>query len=633
MEAPHAHHSNTSQQQALLVLTAIGIVFGDIGTSPLYALRECFYGPHSIPLTQDGLFGVLSLIFWALIVVISLKYLMFVMRATNKGQGGVLALTALAVYRQERRLPFGLRPLLLVGLFGSALLVGDGMITPAISVLSAVEGLKIATPAFENAVVFIAVVILVALFSIQKFGTAKIGGFFGPIVVAWFATIGLLGAISIFQNPEVLQAVNPIYAAKFLFEQGSVGLVILGSVFLAVTGGEALYADIGHVGHRAIKWGWYTCALPGLVLNYFGQGALLLRSPEMIENPFYNLAPSWFLYPLVALATAAAVIASQALITGLFSLAQQCIQLGYCPRLKIVYTSEEQIGQIYVPAVNWALMVGTIILVLEFGSSSALSGAYGLGVSLDMVVTSTLAAVVAWSVWGWSSFKTLIVLAGCMIFDLAFLAANSLKFDDGGWVPILIASSVYFLMTTWKRGREILISRLRAQSYPFNQLQKDILLNPPARVKGTAIFMVGDVEMTPPALMHNLRHNKVLHEKIIFLTIVNKEIPHVPENERVEVRELAPTFYRVIAYYGFSDSPNIPALLNRCALSNFGFRLEDPTYFLGREILSTGASRPGELSFWRKKVFAVMAKNATVARSFFKLPQQDVIEVGMDIEL
>jgi KUP system potassium uptake protein len=633
MDSTHSHNKSSTKKQALLVLTAIGIVFGDIGTSPLYALRECFYGPHSIALTTDGLFGVLSLIFWSLMFVISFKYLVFVMRATNKGEGGVLALTALAIYRQNRRLPFGLRPLLLMGLFGAALLVGDGMITPAISVLSAVEGLKVATPALENWIVFITVIILIALFSIQKFGTAKIGTLFGPIVITWFAVIGGLGLISIVKSPEILEALNPYYALKFLYDHGTESLVILGSVFLAVTGGEALYADVGHFGRKAVTYGWYLCALPGLVLNYFGQGALLIRSPELVTNPFYHLAPDWFLYPLIAVATMAAVIASQALISGLFSLAQQCIQLGYCPRLQIIHTNEEHIGQIYVPAVNWAMMLGTIWLVLEFGSSSNLSGAYGMGISLIMVVTSTLAAVVAWSLWGWSTWKTYFVLAICMVFDLGFLAANSLKLDDGGWVSILIAAIVYFLMTTWKRGREILISRLRAQSYPFAQLQKDILLNPPARVRGTAIFLVGDTEMTPPALMHNLRHNKVLHEKIVFLTVVSKEIPHVPEKDRVEVTALAPTFFRVIAHYGFSDSPNIPALLNKCALNNFGFRLEDPTYFLGREILTTGAGRKGELSFWRKKVFSFMAKNATVARTFFKLPQQDVIEVGMEIEI
>ncbi|MEK6556323.1 MAG: KUP/HAK/KT family potassium transporter, partial [Bdellovibrionota bacterium] len=431
----------------------------------------------------------------------------------------------------------------------------------------------------------------------------------------------------------VLQALNPLFAFQFLYTQGFDSLVIMGSVFLAVTGGEALYADVGHFGRKAVVLGWYFCALPALVLNYFGQGALLLRQPELVENPFFYLAPDWFLYPLIALATMAAVIASQALISGLFSLAQQCIQLGYCPRLQIIHTNEEHIGQIYVPAVNWTLMAGTIWLVLEFGSSSNLSAAYGMGISIIMVVTSILASVVAWSLWGWSTWKTYTVLTVCMIFDLGFLAANSLKLDDGGWVSIVIASCVYFMMTTWKRGREILISRLRAKSYPFAQLQKDILLNPPARVRGTAIFLVGDVEMTPPALMHNLKHNKVLHEKIVFLTVVSKEIPHVPENDRVEVHQLAPSFFRVIAHYGFSDSPNIPALLNKCALNNFGFRLEDPTYFLGREILTTGAGRSGELSFWRKKVFAIMAKNATVARTFFKLPQQDVIEVGMEIEI
>lgn len=623
----------TSKQQALLVLTAIGIVFGDIGTSPLYALRECFHGAHAIPLTSDNVFGVISLIFWSLIVVISLKYLQFVMRATNKGEGGILALTALAVLRQKRPFPINANFLMMLGLFGAALLVGDGMITPAISVLSAVEGLNIATYVFEDWVQLIAIVILIAVFSIQKHGTAKIGYLFGPIVIAWFVTIGALGVYSIIQEPTILKALSPSYGIFFLFENMTIGLIALGSVFLAVTGGEALYADVGHFGRKAVSYGWYFCALPCLALNYFGQGALLLRDPESVTNPFYYLAPEWFLYPLVALATAAAVIASQALISGLFSLAQQSIQLGYSPRLEIVHTNDNEIGQIYVPAVNWVLLAGTIWLVIEFSTSGNLSAAYGMGIAIIIVITSILACVVAWSNWGWSSWKTLTIFFIFGIIDALFLLANSQKFKDGGWVPILIALCVYFLMTTWKSGRATLIQRMRARSYPFQQLLKDIEENPPVRVPGTAIFLVGDVATTPPTLLHNLKHNKVLHKYVVFMTVVNKEVPHVPPKDRVEVTNLAPSFYRVVANYGFSDTPNIPELLKSCANQNYGFEYSDPTFFLGREVLFTGPTRKGELSFWRKKVFSVMAKNATVAAHFFKLPQQDVIEVGMEIEL
>lgn len=625
-------HRRSSGSQAFLILTAIGIVFGDIGTSPLYALRVCFSGLHAIDVNELNVYGVLSLIFWSLIVVISLKYLQFILRATNKGEGGVLALTALSVFRQRRTLRLGRSILLALGLFGAALLVGDGMITPAISVLSAVEGLNLATPIFHDWVMPIAIVVLIGVFSIQRFGTSKIGSLFGPIMVIWFATIALLGLWSIVQEPRIMLALNPYYAFELISQAGWESFYVLGAVFLAVTGGEALYADVGHFGREAITRAWYFCALPALILNYFGQGALLLRDPMASESPFFRLAPEWGLYPLIGLSTIAAIIASQALISGIFSLSRQCVQLGYSPRLQIVHTNEHQIGQIYVPFINWTLLVGTIWLVIEFHDSNSLSAAYGMGIATIIVISSILAGVVAWSMWGWSSLKTLSVVLLFMVFDVAFLAANSLKFKDGGWVPLAIAVVFFFLMTTWKRGREILIRRLRANSYPFAQLLKDIEANPPTRVKGTAIFMVGDTQMTPPALMHNLRHNKVLHENIVFLTVVSREVPHVPEADRVQISELAPTFYRIVAYYGFSDSPNIPELLNRCSRQGLGVDFSDPTYFLGRDILSAKRS-DRDFSYWRKKVFVFMARNAMVATTFFGLPQEDVIEVGMETEI
>lgn len=623
----------TRKAQALLVLTAIGIVYGDIGTSPLYALRECFHGPFGVEVNAVNILGVLSLIFWSLVLVISIKYLQFVMRADNKGEGGVLSLTALACLAGgARKLPIGSTVFLAIGLFGSALLIGDGMITPAISVLSAVEGLKVATPVFENWVVPISVFVLILLFMVQRFGTDRIGKFFGPVTLVWFLTLGLLGIVNIFFHPQVLIALSPHYAFKFLFENTGATFHVFGTVFLVVTGGEALYADMGHFGRRAISIGWYAVALPGLLLNYFGQGALLLLHPEKVENPFYHMAPDILVYPLVILATLAAIIASQAIISGLFSLANQCIQLGYCPRLDIVHTSEQHHGQIYVPFMNWFIMVGTLWIVFEFHNSSNLSAAYGIAISFNMVITTLLAAVVAYRLWSWSAGNVIFVAGSFLVLDALFTFANVLKIEDGGWVPLMIAGIVYFCMTTWKRGREILVGRLRERAYPFKSLLEDIKSDPPARVRGTAIFMVGDSELTPPALMHNLKHNKVLHETVVFLTVVGREIPHVPASERVKVFELAPSFYRVIANYGFSDSPDIPSLLTKCSRERLGFEFTNPTYFLGREVLMAGPGRTGEMSYWRKKVFTIMAKNATVAAHYFKLPQQDVIEVGMEIE-
>lgn len=619
--------------QALLVLTAIGIVFGDIGTSPLYALRECFHGPFAVEVNAINIMGVLSLIFWSLTIVISIKYLLFVTRADNKGEGGTLALTALACLTEgKRKIPFGAFGFLALGLFGASLLVGDGMITPAISVMSAVEGLNVATTIFENWIVAITVVILIGLFSLQRFGTHKIGSFFGPITVTWFFTIGCLGLYQIVQNPSVLMAISPYYAFQFLFENTASTFFVFGTVFLVVTGGEALYADLGHFGRSAISKGWYFCALPGLFLNYFGQGSLLLQNPEFAENPFYHMAPDFLLYPLVFLATIAAIIASQAIISGLFSLASQCIQLGYCPRLKIVHTSDEHTGQIYVPFMNWLIMIGSILLVLEFHSSSNLASAYGIAISLDMVITTVLASVVAFRLWDWPISRVLAVAGSFLIVDITFLSANILKIEDGGWVPLVIAGAVYFMMTTWKRGRADLVKKMRSMSYPLADLLQDIQKKPPTRVPGTAIFMVGDTKLTPPALMHNLKHNKVLHEKVVFLTVVGNEVPNVPESERMEVFELAPTVYRVVANYGFSDTPDIPELLRKCGQEKLGFEFEKPTFFLGREILMAGPSKPGEMWYWRKKVFTVMAKNAMVAAHFFKLPLQDVIEVGMEVE-
>jgi KUP system potassium uptake protein len=622
-------HSKTTQ--GMLMLTAIGIVFGDIGTSPLYALRECFHHGNQLAVTPDNVWGILSLIFWSLMIVISFKYLRFVMRADNKGEGGILALTALACSPTAEPIKKGISKVILsIGLFGACLLIGDGMITPAISVLSAVEGLKVATPVFESWVMPISIIILVALFSIQKFGTHKIGSLFGPITLVWFITIGYLGLNQIMSAPHVLFAVSPHFALKFLIYNFELAFVVMGSVFLVVTGGEALYADMGHFGREAITRGWYFCALPALLLNYFGQGALLLERPEAIENPFYYLAPEWALLPLVVLATMAAIIASQAIISGLFSLARQCIQLGYSPRLKISYTSEHHSGQIYVPFMNWITMIGTLWLVIEFRTSSNLSSAYGIAISIDMMITTLLAAVVAVGIWRWSLQKVLWTVIPIGVIDVTFFGSALLKLQDGGWVPLFIAGVFYFLMTTWQKGRAILIERIRKRSYPFSELLKDIERNPPVRVPGVAVFMVGDAQTTPPALLHNLRHNKVLHQHVVFLTVIGSDVPHVKPEEQVTVEKLAFSFDRVIVKYGFSDTPDIPALLARCTEERLGFKFLKPTYFLGREILMSKPSK--EMTGWRKKVFSFMAANALVAAHFFKLPQEDVIEVGMEME-
>ncbi len=629
-QATEAEQNNPS---ALLVLTAIGIVYGDIGTSPLYAFRECFHGHFGLGVTPDNILGVLSLIFWSLIIVISIKYLQFVNRADNNGEGGVLALTALACFTSgDRKLPISPKIFLALGLFGASLLVGDGMITPAISVLSAIEGLKVATPVFESWIIPLVLIILVGLFSIQKHGTTKIGSLFGPITLTWFIVLGILGLSHIIYNPSIFMAINPYYAFNFLFSNSAGSFFVFGTVFLVVTGGEALYADMGHFGRTAVSRGWYFCALPGLLLNYFGQGALLMKNPELAVNPFYHMAPSWALYPLVILATTAAIIASQAIISGLFSIANQCIQMGYCPRLKVVHTSEIHLGQIYVPFVNWLLFFGTILLVLEFQSSSALSAAYGIAISLDMVITTLLACVVAYQLWNWKSWKVAAVLISLLTVDISFAAANLVKIADGGWVPLVIAGIVYFLVTTWKRGRQALVKKLRERSYPFENLIEDIIKKPPARVHGTAIYMVGDRSLTPPALLHNLKHNKVLHETVVFLTVVSRETPRVPTGERVQVSEMTKGFYRVLVQYGFSEQPDIPELLKKCSRENLGFEFVSPTYFLGREILMPKMGRSENMSYFRKKVFTLMAQNATVAAHYFKLPMTDVIEVGMEID-
>src|SRR5438132_1286205 len=616
---------------AALALSALGVVYGDIGTSPLYALRESFHGTHGIPVSPGNVLGVLSLVFWALVLVVTIKYHVVIIRADNKGEGGVLALMALV---NGSRLARGLSPrriMIVLGIFGSALLYADGALTPAISVLSAVEGLELATPALAPWVIPVTLGILVGLFLLQSRGTARIGALFGPVMLVWFATIGALGLSEIVRQPGILAAVSPSHAVRFFAEDVGRGFVVLGAVFLVVTGGEALYADLGHFGHRAIQIAWFSVTFPCLLLNYFGQGALLLRAPAAAKNPFYLLAPSWGLYPLIALATVATIIASQAVISGAFSLTRHAVQLGYSPRLRIEHTSSREVGQIYVPAVNWGLMLLTCALVLGFGSSSNIAGAYGVALSTLMLITTLMFYVMSREVWRWSFVRAAIVSGLFLCVDVPFFGANMLKIRSGGWVPLAIAAAIFLLMTTWQRGREILGKRMQEKTVALKMLLADLAAEPPLRVPGTAVFLYGTTDGTPPALVHNLTHNKVLHERVVFLTMVTQDVPHVSTAERVTVKAIGKGFYRVVASYGFMDDPDIDDVLAACQVKSLEIPIAGTTFFLGRETL-VASDRPG-MRHWRAELFAFMSRNALRATAFFKIPADQVFEVGAHVEL
>ena len=616
---------------AMLSVAALGVVYGDIGTSPLYALHETFYGPLSIPPTPENVLGVLSLVFWSLILVVTIKYHIVIIRADNKGEGGVLALMALVQGSRQAR---GLPPrhvMIILGIFGAALIYADGALTPAISVLGATEGLEIATPGLARIVVPLTLVILIGLFWFQSHGTARIGSVFGPIMLVWFWTIAILGVVAIIRQPSVLAAVSPVHAVEFLAQNVRRGFIVLGAVFLVVTGGEALYADLGHFGHKAIQVAWFSTAGPALVLNYFGQGALLLHDPSAAVNPFYHLAPSWFLYPLIALATAAAIIASQAIISGAFSLTRQAIQLGYSPRMQIDHTSSREIGQIYVPAVNWGLMLLTCAFVLYFGSSTNIAGAYGVALSTLMLMTTLMFYVMSREVWRWSLLKALVVIVLFLAMDVPFFIANAMKIKNGGWIPLATAAVLFLLMSTWKRGREILSKRMQEKSVPLNILMADLAADPPLRVPGVAVFMSGNPGGTPPALVHNLAHNKVLHERVVFLTVVTEEIPHVSPDERVKVKHLGKGFHSVHVRYGFMEDPSMLDIIDRARERRLEIPLEGTTFFLGREEL-VSTDRPG-MARWRERLFAFMSRNALRATAFFQIPSTQVFEVGAQVEL
>jgi KUP system potassium uptake protein len=613
-----------------LALGALGVVYGDIGTSPLYAIRECFHGPHAIGLTPGNVHGVLSMVFWSLLIVISVKYLSFVMRADNRGEGGILALLAL-VRSDARDGRFRHLAILGMGIFGAALLYGDGMITPAISVLSALEGLSIATPLFEPYILPATVVILVGLFLVQSHGTARVGAVFGPVMLVWFATLALLGAWSVARVPQVLSSVSPHYALEFFRENGKHGFLILGTVFLVVTGGEALYADMGHFGRGPIRLAWFALVLPALVLNYFGQGALLLRDPSQAVNPFFHLVPVWGLYPMVVLSTAATVIASQAVISGAFSLSRQAVQLGFSPRVRIEHTSHEEIGQIYVPSTNWALMAATIILVVEFKTSSNLAAAYGVAVTSTMVITTALAYFVARHRWGWGLPASLLVTAFFLVFDIAFFGSSLVKVPHGGWVPLVIALVIFALMTTWKRGREILSKRLAEVAVPVPEFLRRTETERPTRLRHAAVFMTGDKEGIPPALIHNLEHNEVLHQPVVLLTVETKEVPYVPASERVKVTALGAGFHRAVATYGFMQDPSVPEIIARLREHGLPLEMDELTFFLGGE--NVVPTRVPGMAIWREKLFALMARNALRATDFFRIPPSRVIEVRMEVEI
>lgn len=610
-----------------LGLAALGIVYGDIGTSPLYALRECFSHPHGVLPTPSNIFGILSLIFWAFTITISIKYVAYVLRADNQGEGGVLALMALA-HERLRGHGYPARVVLLLGLFGAALLYGDGMITPAISVLSAVEGLKVMAPTFSRAVEPITIAILVLLFSWQSQGTARVAKIFGPVMLLWFAILAGLGVLHISQNPNVLEALLPHHGIKFLATNGELGFLTLGAVFLVVTGGEALYADMGHFGVRPIRFSWFAFVGPALILNYLGQGALLLERPEAASQPFYEMAPRWALMPLVVLSTSATIIASQALISGAFSITRQAMMLGLLPRLEVRHTSSEQIGQIYVPVVNWGLMICTILLVLSFHSSTSLAAAYGIAVTTTMLITTALAHVVARRVWGWSNWVIVPITLVLLAVDAAFFAANVPKVTHGGWVPLAVGVGLVTVMSTWRRGRQLVGARILSEVIPLEDFLEVMRVERPARVPGTAVFMASTPHGTPTALLHNFQHNRVVHKQVILLTVLTENVPFVPALERVHSEVLPEGFIRLIAHYGFMETPNIQELLASPGAPMPP--LDHTSFFLGRESLRT--DNAAGMARWRKRLYAFLSRNSSRATNFFNLPSERVIELGGQVD-
>jgi KUP system potassium uptake protein len=621
-----AHGDGSPRYQLKLALAALGVVYGDIGTSPLYAMRECFHEEHGIAVSPSNVMGVLSLIFWALTLIVSLKYVAYVLRADNKGEGGILALMALASAPLRGQRLHGV--LIALGVFGAALLYGDGVITPAISVLSAVEGLQIAAPGLTHLVIPLTIAILIGLFAIQKHGTAGLGIIFGPITLLWFGSLLAFGIWRTAEHPGVMASVNPMYAAHFLAENGVNGLLVLGAVVLVVTGGEALYADLGHFGRKPIRLAWYAVVMPALLMNYFGQGALLIAEPEAVENPFFRMVPSIALYPMVVLSTAATVIASQALISGVFSLTSQGTMLGLLPRVNIKHTSADERGQIYVPFVNWAIMLATIGLVLGFQSSSNLAAAYGIAVTLTMVITTILAYFLVRHVWGWGILKAAAVSLVFLAPEVVFMGANAIKIEHGGWFPLVVGAAIFAMMLSWKRGREILAQRFREQLLPLTDFFDLMRVDIPARVPGTAVFMTSTREGTPPAMLHNFMHNRVVHQHIVLLTVVTSDSARVAEVDRFKLEQMEHGFMRLTGRYGFMEQPDAPRLLLDAGVIS---SVEHVTFFLGRENL-IATQQPG-MAKWRVSLFAFLTRNAQPATKFFNIPPDRVFEIGAQIEL
>ena len=612
-----------------LALGALGVVYGDIGTSPLYAVQTTF-GEQGIAPTTSNVLGVLSLMFWALAMVVSLKYVVFIMRADNKGEGGIMALTALA-QRSARGHVRARWWIMILGLLGASLFYGDGVITPAISVLSAVEGLKVATPALSHWVVPITLVVIIGLFVLQRHGSAKVGAVFGPIMLLWFAAIAVLGVIAIAGQPQVLWAINPWHGFIFFRDNGGHAFLALGGIVLALTGAEALYADMGHFGKNPIRLAWFGYVSPALVLNYFGQGALLLSDPSAVSNPFYLLVPPSLLYPMIALATIATVIASQAVISGAFSMTREAIQLGYSPRMEIVHTSKQTLGQIYLPWVNRALLVLILGTVVGFRSSANLAAAYGIAVTGTMVITTCLALIVARRQWRWSLPTVMFAGAVFLIIDISFFSANAIKIEHGGWFPLVLGLFAFTIMTTWRRGRELVLRELKQSGLALEPFIASVTAHPPLRVPGTAIFLTANANAVPNALLHNLKHNKVLHERNVLMTVETLEVPFAEYGERTEITALGHEFFRLVIRFGFAEDPDIPAALERCEAKGMGFDMMDTTFFISRETV-VATDRPG-MPLWRDKLFAFLSRNASSATAFFRIPGNRLIELGTQVEI
>ena len=619
------------QSTATLSLLALGVVYGDIGTSPLYAVKETFNPEHGIPLNAGNVMGGVSTIFWILMIVVSLKYVTLVLRADNRGEGGIMALLAMATASIKKHREWT-SALLVLGVFGASLFYGDAVLTPAISVLSAIEGLEVGTAAFKPYIVPLATGILIALFLIQKHGTGFVGLLFGPVMVAWFCALGAVGVWNIAQHPAILVALNPVHALRFVTGHGFASFVVLGSVLLAITGAEALYADVGHFGKKAVRIAWFGLAAPALVLTYFGQGALLISNPKALENPFYLSYPGWALYPMVVLATAATIIASQATISGAYSMTRQAIQLGYLPRMDIEHTSAKTFGQIYIPAVNWTLLVIVAAAVVGFGSSTRLASAYGVAVMGTMLVTTFLTFFVIRYGWGYPLWLCLLATGFFMVIDTTLFAAALLKIHEGGWFPLALGAIVFVIMATWRRGREILTERLRQDSVPLEPFLKSLLKDPPQRVPGTAVFLTATPDSTPHALLHSLKHFQTLHERVVFLTIEFREVPWVPFEERVICEKMRANCWRVRVRYGFMNRADVSRALEHCGALGLEVDAMQTSYFVSRQRVMPAVG-PGGMAFWRERLFAAMARNAGNVTDYFNIPANQVVELGSRVQM